>query len=80
MAEPATIEFVDQTQRRRKLQLHDVDGQLRVNLTSALANSGVIPELRMKLTGHKTESVHRGYTHHELDTLRAAIEKLPGLK
>lgn len=38
MAEPATIEFVDQTQRRRKLQLHDVDGQLRVNLTSALAN------------------------------------------
>jgi hypothetical protein len=38
MAEPATVEFVDQTQRRRKLQLHDVDGQLRVNLTSALAN------------------------------------------
>lgn len=38
MADPATIEFIDQTQRRRKLQLHDVDGQLRVNLTSALAN------------------------------------------
>ena len=38
MAEPATVEFVDQTQRRRKLQLHDVDGQLRVNLTGALAN------------------------------------------
>ena len=52
---------------------------LRHSFTSALANAGVAPELRMKLTGHKSESVHAGYTHHELETLRAAISKLPGL-
>ena len=50
---------------------------LRHSFTSALANAGVAPELRMKLVGHTTEAVHRGYTHHELETLRAAIAKLP---
>lgn len=34
---------------------------LRHSFTSALANQGVSSEVRMKLTGHKTESVHRGY-------------------
>jgi len=52
---------------------------LRHSFTSALANAGVAPELRMKLTGHTTEAAHRGYTHHELETLRAAIAKLPTL-
>jgi len=33
----------------------------------------------MKLTGHTTEAVHRGYTHHEMETLREAIAKLPTL-
>ena len=47
--------------------------------TSAMANAGVSPEVRMKLTGHKTESVHRNYTHHELEPLRAAVEKIPSL-
>lgn len=51
---------------------------LRHTFTSALANAGVAPELRMKLVGHKSEGVHRGYTHHELEPLRAAIAKLPG--
>ena len=50
---------------------------LRHSFTSALANAGVAPEVRMKLTGHTTEAVHRGYTHHELQTLRAAVAKLP---
>jgi integrase len=53
---------------------------LQHNFTSALANQGVAPELRMKLTGHKTEAVHRGYTHHELEKLRAAVEKIPSLR
>lgn len=53
---------------------------LRHSFTSALANKNVAPELRMKLTGHKTEAVHRGYTHHELETLRKAVAKMPGLK
>jgi hypothetical protein len=45
-------------------------------ITSALANQGVAPELRMKFTGHKTEALHRGCTHHELEKLRAAAEKI----
>ncbi len=53
---------------------------LRHSFTSALANQGVASELRMKLTGHKTESVHRGYTHLELEKLRAAVEKIPSLQ
>ncbi len=52
---------------------------LRHSFTSALANAGVAPELRMKLTGHKSEAIHAGYTHHELETLRAAVAKLPRL-
>jgi hypothetical protein len=33
----------------------------------------------MKLTGHKTEAEHSKYTHHELETLRDAVEKIPSL-
>ncbi len=53
---------------------------LRHSFTSALANAGVPPEVRMKLVGHASEAVHKGYTHHELETLRVALNKLPGLK
>ena len=52
---------------------------LRHSFTSALANAGVSPELRMKLTGHKSAEVHKGYTHLELATLRTAIGLLPSL-
>jgi integrase len=52
---------------------------LRHSFTSALANAGVAPELRMKLTGHKSAKVHGGYTHLELKTLKAALKKLPSL-
>jgi len=52
---------------------------LRHSFVSGLAAQGVSPELRMALAGHTTEAVHREYTHHELQTLRAAVEKLPGL-
>ena len=52
---------------------------LRHSFTSALANAGVSPELRMKLTGHKSAEIHRGYTHLEMETLKDAIKKLPGL-
>lgn len=50
---------------------------LRHTFTSELANAGVAPELRMKLTGHKSEDVHGGYTHLELTTRKAALDKLP---
>lgn len=52
---------------------------LRHSFNSAMANAGVSQEVRMKLTGHKTESVNRAYTHHELEPLRAAIGKIPSL-
>ncbi|MCU0785441.1 MAG: tyrosine-type recombinase/integrase [Verrucomicrobia bacterium] len=52
---------------------------LRHSFTSALANKNVSSELRMILTGHKTEGEHRKYTHHEMDNLRAAVKKLPSL-
>ena len=52
---------------------------LRHSFTSALANADVAPEVRMKLTGHSSDAVHRGYTHHELETLRKAVKKLPSL-
>jgi integrase len=52
---------------------------LRHSFTSALANQDVSPELRMKLTGHKTESVHRNYTHHDWQNLQGAMAKMPGL-
>ena len=52
---------------------------LRHSFTSALANKNVASELRMKLTGHKTEGEHQKYTHHEMDNLRAAVKKIPSL-
>ena len=30
----------------------------------------------MKLLGHSSASVHQAYTHTELETLKAALEKL----
>ncbi|MDE0822204.1 MAG: hypothetical protein OSA95_13855 [Opitutales bacterium] len=36
-------------------------------------------ELRMKLTGHSSKDVHRGYTHLELETLRKAIGRIPSV-
>jgi hypothetical protein len=30
-------------------------------------------------TGHKSAAVHRGYTHHEIEVLREATKKIPGI-
>lgn len=53
---------------------------LRHSFTSALANAGVPEEVRMKLTGHASVAMHRGYSHHEVETLRAALAKLPAIQ
>ncbi len=50
---------------------------LRHSFSSALANAGVPEDVRMKLTGHKSRSVHAQYTHLELETLRQAVRRLP---
>jgi integrase len=50
---------------------------LRHSFVSALANAGVAAELRQKLSGHADDQTHARYTHHEIETLRAAVAKLP---
>jgi len=50
---------------------------LRHTFVSALANANVAPDVRQKLAGHADKKVHAAYTHHDLQTLRHAIEQLP---
>jgi integrase len=52
---------------------------LRHSFNSALANSGVSQELRMKLTGHSSADMNTIYSHHELQTIRTAVQTLPRL-
>jgi integrase len=52
---------------------------LRHSFTSALANAGVPAELRQKLTGHADAKSHQIYSHHELETIRAAVEQISAL-
>ena len=53
---------------------------LRHSFVSAMANADVAPEIRMKLTGHKTVAVHEVYSHHSAAILNKAIGQLPGIK
>ncbi len=50
---------------------------LRHGFVSALANAGVAPEVRQKLSGHNDADTHGKYTHLELETLRQAIRSIP---
>jgi integrase len=52
---------------------------LRHTFVSGLANAGVAADIRQKLAGHADAKVHAGYTHHEMETLRGAVAKLPRL-
>jgi len=52
---------------------------LRHSFNSALANSGISQELRMKLTGHSSADMNTIYSHHELQTIRTAVQTLPRL-
>jgi integrase len=52
---------------------------LRHSFNSAMANAGVSQEIRQILTGHASAETNKLYTHHELESLRAAIATLPGL-
>ena len=52
---------------------------LRHHFVSQLANQGVAPDIRQKLAGHSSAVVHGIYSHHELETLRQAVAKLPAL-
>lgn len=50
---------------------------LRHTFNTLLLNAGVPQELRMKLSGHASEEMNTRYSHAELTTLRAAVDKLP---
>ena len=52
---------------------------LRHSFVSALANAGVAAEVRQKLAGHSDSKSHARYSHHEVETMRAAVDLLPGL-
>jgi len=52
----------------------------RHSFNSALANSGVPQELRQKLTGHRSAETNALYLHHDLEAIREAVCRLPGLK
>ena len=45
-----------------------------------MANAGVAPEIRQKLSGHTTEDAHQRYTELEMDQLRKAIKSIPSKK
>ena len=49
---------------------------LRHGFISALANSGVSEEVRMKLTGHASSDIHKKYTHLSTEPLQQAIDGL----
>ena len=44
-----------------------------------MANAGMPDEVRQKLTGHASPTVHKKYTHFELQPLKTAIQALPTL-
>jgi integrase len=62
---------------------HNLSGltfhSLRHTFISAMANAGVSEELRMEIVGQATGAVHKIYTHHEAERLRAAITTIPSL-
>ena len=62
----------------RKLAKRSIHS-LRHAFVSDLANSGSNPELRRKLSGHKTASVHELYGHFERQTLKAAVHAITSL-
>jgi len=52
---------------------------LRHSFASVLANKNVSAEVRQRLTGHKDEETHQGYTTIELKTRKAAVKKIPSV-
>lgn len=53
---------------------------LRHTFTSWLAKADVPEDVRMKMTGHTETKTHQKYTHQELETLRAGVDRIPKMK
>ena len=52
---------------------------LRHSFISEMANAGIAPDVRKLLSGHSDDRSHAVYTHTQIDTLRAAVTKLPDI-
>jgi integrase len=52
---------------------------LRHSFTSALANAGVPPEIRQKLTGHADLKSHALYSHHDFELVRQSVQTIASL-
>lgn len=65
-----------QGDRKRKINALSFHA-LRHSLVSHLANAGVAAETRMKISAHSDARSHGTYTHLEIKSLAAALEKLP---
>jgi integrase len=50
---------------------------LRHTATSALKSAGVADSIARAIVGHESAAVSRVYTHLDIETLRAALQKLP---
>jgi integrase len=68
----------ERNQEGRSVYSHSFHS-LRHSFSTILANNNVSEEVRMRLTGHTTRSVHQKYTHHDLEVFQAAIGVLPRL-
>ncbi|MCE9518580.1 MAG: tyrosine-type recombinase/integrase [Verrucomicrobia bacterium] len=51
---------------------------LRHTFNSWMLNVGVSQETRQQLVGHADKETNTRYSHHQLDTLRAAVDAVPG--
>ena len=47
---------------------------------SALSAEGVPSDVRQRLAGHTDAKTHAIYATHEIESMRAAVAKLPGLE
>jgi integrase len=65
----------DEGRTFNKLSFHS----LRHTYVSELANAGIAPDVRKLLSGHSDDRSHAVYTHTQIDTLRAAVKKLPNI-
>ena len=69
---PATLTLSGEIETRRSFH------SLRHSFTSWLAEADIHADVRQKLTGHSSSSVHAKYTHHD-EALARAIATLPDL-
>lgn len=64
------------TRKFTKLTFHS----LRHSFNSTLANAGVSPEIRCKLTGHSSFSMNDRYTKFNIPPLQSAIQTIPSME